>query len=203
MINDDMPNQDVQRGRRRSHSATKLIQKAALELAYEQGISYATVERIAARSGVAKTTIYRRWPNSTAIVMAGFLDDISPLIAYKKNSTIVDTMIDSMQRFLKALEGPRGKLLRHLMGAAQHDADLMEMFSSQWIEPRRQQGKVALAKAVETGELAADTNINVLLDLLYGAVYYRLTVSFTPLTPEFVEQSARIIFKGAGFNAKK
>ncbi|RYY94535.1 MAG: TetR/AcrR family transcriptional regulator [Comamonadaceae bacterium] len=80
------------KGRPRDPKTTTLLQAVALELAYAGGIANATVERIAEHSGVAKTTIYRRWPNAASIVMDGFLDEIGPLVAYDEKSSIVATV---------------------------------------------------------------------------------------------------------------
>ena len=64
--------------------------RAALELAFEGGIQHATVERISTVSGVAKSTIYRRWPNAAAIVMDAFFEEVGPTIAYDLRLPIVE-----------------------------------------------------------------------------------------------------------------
>lgn len=178
----------VEHGRRRSKEATIAILQAALELALERGINFATVERISERSGIAKSTIYRRWPNAESIVLNAFLEDISPLIEYQKEGSIKDNLKKTVRSLANALDGPRGELLQNILGLAQSNAELRSAFLLHWIGPRREMGELALRDAVERGELQKDTNLGLLLDMIYGAVYYRLTVSFSTIDASFVDQ---------------
>jgi AcrR family transcriptional regulator len=59
-------------GQKRGNRVRQLILETAIELVFEVGFPLVSVESIAARSGVAKTTIYRRWPNKAAVVMDAF-----------------------------------------------------------------------------------------------------------------------------------
>ena len=83
-------------GRPRSTSAAPKVMRAALELAFEGGIQHATVERISTVSGVAKSTIYRRWPNAAAIVMDAFFEEVGPTIAYDLRLPIVENFCHSV-----------------------------------------------------------------------------------------------------------
>lgn len=186
----------VIKGRPRDPKATELIQKVALDLAYSGGIGNATVERIAERSGVSKTTIYRRWPNAASIVMDGFLDEIGPLIAYDEKTSIVRTIKGNLQHLISVLDGRRGELLRHLIGAAQTNPDLREAFLQKLIVPRRQVALEAFQRAIERNELRPEANAEIILDLLYGAVYYRLFVSFAPFHATFVDEIVDRTFQG-------
>ncbi len=184
------------RGRPRNPTTSRRIQEVALELAYSGGIGNATVERIAEHTGVAKTTIYRRWPNAASIVMDGFLDEIGPLIAYDEKHSIVGALKSNLRHLVNALKGRRGELLRHLIGAAQTSTELREAFLRQLIEPRRELARKAFKRGIETGELRPEANAEIILDLLYGAVYYRLFVSFKPFPAKFVDQIVDRVFQG-------
>jgi len=184
------------KGRPRDPKTSELIRKVALELAYRGGIGNATVERIADQSGVAKSTIYRRWPNAASIVMEGFLDEIGPLIAYGEKDSIVATVKSNIRHLVSALAGQRGELLRHLVGAAQANMELRQAFLDQLIVPRRELARAAFQDAIARKELRADANPEIILDLLYGAVYYRLFVSFRPFDPKFVDAIVDRAFHG-------
>lgn len=188
------------KGRPRNPHTTKAILSVALDLAYAGGIGNATVERIAEHSGVAKTTIYR-WPNAAAIVMDGFLDEIGPLIVYDERSSIMGTVKNNLQHLVDAIEGRRGELLRHLVGAAQTNLEVREAFLRQLIEPRRGQARAAFQRAIERRELRPEANAEHILDLLYGAIYYRLFVSFSPFEPGFVDDIVERVFHGATLRA--
>ena len=184
------------KGRPRDLKATGLIMKVALELAYSGGIGNATVERIAERSGVAKSTIYRRWPNAASIVMDGFLDEIGPLIEYDEEGSIVGTIKGNLRHLVRATRGRRGELLRHLVGAVQTSQELKEAFIRQLIEPRRALAREAFRRAIARKELRPEADPEIILDLLYGAVYYRLVVSFRPFGPDFVDEIVERAFNG-------
>ncbi|WP_162619636.1 TetR/AcrR family transcriptional regulator [Salinicola peritrichatus] len=174
-------------GRPRSATASLKVMAAALDLALEGGIHHATIERVSAVSGVAKSTIYRRWPNASAIVMDAFLDKIGPIIAYDSSLPIETNFRHSVMALVEVFNGPHGRLLQHLLGAAQSDRELGEAFASRWIEPRRQMGREAIVEAVKKGELDPEIDPDLSMDLIYGAVYYRLTVSFSEMDEGFIE----------------
>lgn len=183
-------------GRPRSAGATEAVMAAALALAYEGGIQHATVDRVAERSGVAKTTVYRRWPHAYAIVMDAFLADISPLIPYQRMPTVQATFIAAVKQLVNALKGSRGDLLRHLLGAAQVDAQLQKAFWESWIEPRRAQAKEVIAEARAAGELSDIADADVLVDSIFGAVYYRLMIPYDELSGRYIEVLVEQVLSG-------
>ncbi|MDM0001019.1 TetR/AcrR family transcriptional regulator C-terminal ligand-binding domain-containing protein [Variovorax sp. J22P240] len=183
-------------GRPRSDDATRAVRAAALALAYEKGTQFATVERIAAHSGVAKTSIYRRWPNAASIVMDAFLADVGPKIRYRRKSSVQETFADSVRQLVASFEGPRGDLLRHVLGAAQSDTQLQRAFQENWFAPRRAQAIAVIAQAQADGELSACIDSDALVDTIYGAVYYRLMIPYSDLSTAYVETMVRQVFEG-------
>lgn len=184
-------------GRPRSTDATEAVRAAALALAYEGGVHFATVERMAERSGVAKSTIYRRWPNAASAVMDAFLDDIAPSIPYRRMARVEDTFVAAVKQLVAALKGRRGDLLRHLLGAAQSDALLQQAFWDNWIGPRRDQAMEVIAHAQAAGQLPADIDADALVDAIFGAVYYRLMIPYQELSAAYAESMVRLVFEGA------
>ncbi len=187
---------NVEPGRPRNQAATETVLRSALELAYEAGVQCVTIERVSARSGVAKSTIYRRWPNAAAIVMDAFLADIAYLIEYHRCDNIADTFKITVQSLVDALAGRRGELLRSILGMAQRDPELRDAFLNRWIEPRRVKGEAALQEAAARGELAPEADLGMILDMIYGSVYYRLTVSFAAIEREYVDEIVDRTFYG-------
>ena len=100
----------------RGPKTTRAILRAALELGEELGFDGLTIEGIAARTGIAKTTIYRRWPNVGAIVMDAFLADVTRLAAIQTRATARESFTASMRLLAKAYRGRLGKILRPLLG---------------------------------------------------------------------------------------
>lgn len=171
------------RGRARSSAATEAVRAAALNLARELGPERVTIEGIAGAAGVAKTTIYRRWPNAAAVIMDAYLGDIHPLIAYRPGATLRETFRNALGDLARALDPARRDLLRHLVAAAQSDPELARAFWQNWIGPRREEGhRVIQAAGVsrEDGE--------VLLDLLFGAFYYRMLIPYADIDESWIDE---------------
>jgi AcrR family transcriptional regulator len=127
-------------GRPRDEAVTASILRAALELADETGFDALSVEGVAARAGVGKTTIYRRWANVWAVVMDAVLAEVTRAAPIEEHATARASFRASMRSLAKAYRGKAGKLLRPLIGRAQVDADLRQAVQARWVEPRRRIG---------------------------------------------------------------
>jgi AcrR family transcriptional regulator len=190
------PPRPARAGRPRDTDLTAAVRQAAIALACDGGIDSVTIERVAAKTGVAKTSIYRRWPNAAVLIMDAFLAELAPLARYVPRPDVTATMRATIRQLVAALAGPRGQLLRHLLGSAQSQPQLQEAFWTHWIEPRRRMGLEQLRRAQEAGQLRADADLDVLLDTLYGAVYYRLAIPYAPLNARYVDQLVEQVFAG-------
>jgi hypothetical protein len=85
-------------------------------------------------------------------------------------------------------EQPYGRVIAGLVAEAQNDPEFAQLYREHFIQPRRDATRVLLERAIERGEIAADTDLEVTLDLLYGPVYHRLLHQHAPLTDRFVQQ---------------
>ncbi|MBV9874825.1 MAG: TetR/AcrR family transcriptional regulator [Verrucomicrobia bacterium] len=179
-------------------ATTAGILRAALELGEELGFDGLTVEGIAARSGIAKTTIYRRWANVGAIVMDAFLTDVTWLAPMQVRSTARESLRASMLLLARAYRGRLGKILRPLLGRAQTDEGLREAVRTRWVEPRRQVARKAICHGMQTGELRPALDPDVVLDALYGPFYHRLLVPYknSAITDTFVNALVDTVFGG-------
>jgi AcrR family transcriptional regulator len=148
----------------------------------ENGFRAVTVESISAKTGIAKTSIYRRWPNKAAMVMEAFLFRIGPGIAFPRKASYVESIRLQMLALAKALRGPYGSIIKALLGEAQFDAELAEAFRTRWIAPRRETAKEVIQSAVRNKELRSDVDLDYVLDALYGGLYYRLMIGSGPLS---------------------
>jgi AcrR family transcriptional regulator len=182
----------------RGAGATRAILRAALELGEEQGFDGLTVEGIAARAGIAKTTIYRRWPNVGAIVMDAFLADVTRLAPIQTRATARESFTASMRLLGKAYRGRLGKILSPLLGRAQTDANLREAVRTRWVEPRRQVAREIIRRAMQSGELRAGLDPDIVLDALYGPFYHRLLVPYKTraISDAFIDALVETVFRG-------
>jgi AcrR family transcriptional regulator len=203
MVIDDGADTDGKPGRRRDQAVTDQILRAALELVDEQGVDALTTEGVAARAGVGKSTIYRRWPNVWAVVMDAFLADLMSVAPIQERKTARESFRISMRTLAQLYRGKTGSLLGPLLGRAQTDEDLREAIQSRWVEPRREIARELVRRGVESGELREGLDPDVVLDTLYGPIYHRMLVPYrgAGLTDEYIDQIVDHVFTGLARNA--
>ena len=185
-------------GRPRDSETTALILRTTLDLGEKAGFGSLTVEGIAARAGVAKTTIYRRWPNVWGIVMDAFLAEITKVAPLQERPTARESFKASMQLLAKSYRGRQGKILRLLLGQAQTDEQLRLAVQSRWVEPRREVAVEFVRRGIETGELRRGLDPDIVLDALYGPFYHRLLVPYdgAPISAAYVDSLVDTVFRG-------
>lgn len=174
-------------GRPRSEELHQAILKAALDLVLEMGFRKVSVEAIAAKTGVGKTTIYRRWPNKAAVVMEAFLAQLRPAAFFPKAEGAIDRIRLQMHVTAKAFRGRDGALVRALLAEAQFDPDLAKAFREKWTLPRRKLVSGILQEAIDQGAVRLDIDVESAIDSLYSPIYYRLMIGTGPISDAFVE----------------
>ncbi|MHC1712867.1 MAG: TetR/AcrR family transcriptional regulator [Solidesulfovibrio sp.] len=197
MSNQENEGKGVSRQARGTDVTTKIL-RAALTIGEEIGFDALTVERIIERTGVAKTTIYRRWANVSAIVMDAFLVEVTRAAPIQKCGTARESFTASMKLLANAYRGEQGKILRSLLGRAQQDPKLLEAVKTRWVEPRRQIARQIVQQGIKTGELRPEINVDVVLDLLYGPLYHVLLVPYEKATisDAYIDAVVDTVFRG-------
>jgi AcrR family transcriptional regulator len=183
-------------GRPRSESAHRAILAAANHLLEQNGFHDLSVEAIAAEAGVSKATIYRWWPNKAAVVMDAFLAAIGPQLRFPPDVPARESVRAQMRTLVDVFNQGAGRTIAALLGEAQADPDLAEAFRARWIANRRVIARDILTQGISTGELRPDADLEVALDSLYGALYFRLLVGHLPLTTTFVDHLIDQVFSG-------
>jgi len=160
-------------GRPRSEHADRAIITAALEEFAESGPDGVGIERVAARAGVGKATIYRRWPGKEDLL----LDALGALripLPQPKGESVRDDLVALLEALRTQAADPR--LVRQfalLMGEGDRYPRLLERYVEAVVEPRREMLRAVLRRGVATGELREGTSVELAVDLLTGAVLGR------------------------------
>ncbi|MCU1307266.1 MAG: transcriptional regulator [Acidobacteriaceae bacterium] len=184
-------------GRPRCLDARRAILEATWEiLGGAGGFADLTMEGIAERAGVGKTTVYRWWPNKASVAAEAFFTRIEPKVRFPDTGSLREDIRLQMKELCKVLTSRNGRVLRALLGGGQSDPELIEAFRSQWMEPRRVKGREILSKAVRSGEMRPDIDLDLALDALYGPIYLRFHVKHLPLDDLFVDQLCDSVFEG-------
>ena len=184
------------RGRPRSPETREKILKAAYEMLNEVGFMDLTIEGVAARSGVGKPTIYRRWRTKAALAMDAFLEAVNPELTFPDTGTAKEDFREQMQKIVKLMNSPRGEVLASVIGCGQADEELIAAFRENWLIPRRKDAKRIFQRGIEREELRADVDAEVAIDALYSPLFYRLLLKHQPLTKDFVNELIELVMSG-------
>ncbi len=183
-------------GRPRSDEARRAILDSALVLLKQVGFNDLSVEGIAARAGVGKATVYRWWPNKAAIVIDAFLQVAEPELRFPRGASATETIKQQMRRLSRLMRGELGTILSSIIGAGQSQPEMLEAIRKNWIEPRREEARLLLQKAQEKGEIRRDISADTMLDILYGAFYFRLLVGHADVDVSLVDAIFEIANSG-------
>jgi AcrR family transcriptional regulator len=185
------------RGRPRSERSHRAILEAANELLAERGFVDLTIEEIAQRSGVAKTTIYRRWPGKGPLVFEAFATDYLNRLPLQDTGSLRGDLLALLRGFIKVVKGTvTGRTLVALVAEVQRDPELAEIWRDRFVTPVRAQHRVMFERAVERGETSPETDPEILLDLVFGAAYHRLLQSHLVLSDRFAQGVVDIVVAG-------
>lgn len=187
----------MKRGRPRSEQVERAILRAAGDLLTERGLAAMTIEDVAARAGVAKTSIYRRWSTKGTLALDAFLADFLGSQPLPDTGNLENDLTVALRAWVRTVRGtPTGRALAELIAQAQSDPDLAVAWRERVVGPARAQHRKILEHAVARGEIPDTSDVEVLMDLLFGAAYHRLLQGHLPLTDRFVQRVVAVIVAG-------
>jgi AcrR family transcriptional regulator len=177
-------------GRPRSERAEQAILDATLDAIIECGIEGVRCEDVAARAGVGKATLYRRWTGKEDLLIAAFASIKSPLPEPAGQSVRADltAMLTVMAEDANDPRYARQFALLHDEG--QRYPRLVKRYKEQVVEPRRELIRSVLRRGIASGELRADTDVEIAMLTLTGAVLARGKHDLGPAEPDF---AARVV----------
>jgi AcrR family transcriptional regulator len=159
-----------------SHRA---ILDASCALLAEGGLPALTIDRVVARAGVSKATIYRRWASKQDLALAA-LEHCSPEPRAPRTGRVREDLVELLRTDLGELVGtPLGRVLPGLIGDPGDAPGLREEIGRRFLAPRAEALTTALAEGVRRGELRADLDVDMASGLLAGPVLWRLATDRT------------------------
>ena len=159
-------------GRPRDPSCDTKIIQATLGLLADDGYDGVTMEAVAARAGVGKATLYRRYAGKEALVVDA-LATVTDTVARVARGGLRDDLVALVASTVRTTSSPAGRLLPRLVSAAVDNPSLLERYRQQVITPRRQRFAEVLLAGIRSGELRANLDVEHTIDLLVGPVLYR------------------------------
>ena len=162
-------------GRPRSDAANRAILYAAREELVEHGFTKFRLEHVAARAGVSKSTLYRRWASKEALAQDLLADLAAPHIAVDDVADTREELYLCVEHALHALRHtPFGAVIRALVSQIAINPKLGDPFRATVVHARRTEIARVVARGIERGDLRADCAADVATELLVGPVYFRL-----------------------------
>ncbi len=184
------------RGRPRSEVSRQRILEAALETLEISGFNYSTTDSIAERAGASKATIYRWWPTKASLLAEALREAVAEEVPFPETGDLATDIELQLQNFIALLNGRLGRAFKAFVGAAQSDPEVAGAFLEEWVKPRRKEAKTVLERYQVKGQIAPDVDLDLVLDLLYGPMYFRLLSGHGTLTPEYAKQITGFAING-------
>jgi len=184
---------------KRSERSRQAILDATRDLLTEDGgVRALTVEAVAARSGVAKTTIYRRWRDKWELALDAVMIDMLPRFddpvdvgdTRKELITFIDSVVKTFG------SPPYGPAMQGLVSEIATHPELARIYRERVVEPRRATLAPVLERGIARGDLRPDTDLRTLHEFLVGPVFYRLFLSGGPFDREFGTRLVDNILEG-------
>jgi len=163
-------------GRPRDESAAEAIKQAALQLVRKHGYRNVTIAAIAQKAGVARQTLYNRWPTKADLILDAVFEEAGRHVAQPASTPDIPCAVQ-LEKFLAAIFShlaADGDTLRSLIAAAQEDDDFRAAFRERFVTPREAMVTQILAEAQQRGELPPEADPAILSAMIHGAFWYRM-----------------------------
>jgi AcrR family transcriptional regulator len=178
---------------------TEAITAAVLDELAEVGYGRLSMDAVARRAGVGKSALYRRWPSKQDMVLTVLGDFSVALAEVHDTGSLRGDVVATLEAMQRWLTHPRFSLVfPDLIAEAGRNPALAEAVRTAIGEPRRRLGAAVIGRAVERGELPADTDVEMALDLVGAPLYWRLVVRRAEAEPDLVARLADALVRALG-----
>lgn len=185
------------KGRPRSEKSRKAILKATNSLLTHMSVQELSIEAVAKKAKVGKTTIYRWWPNKTAIVMEALIEQPgveSPMAAPTNNT---EALVMQLDKLIRLLNSKNGETIAQLFSEAQGDEKALSIFEENFLTPLIDAIEFSVEEGKKSGEFDATIETKLATDIICGPIFFRLLSRPADLNEKFLstypQQAARLI----------
>ena len=191
-------------GRPRDPKVERAILEATIELLGEDGFDGLSIEAVASRAGVGKTTVYRRWPSKIPLVVDALAAMKAPASATVPDDLSTrDALLRAMSSYTKPHEGSASRVLAGLVDAMSRNAELAEAVRAVLVTERQRSLLSLIQRGIERGEIRPDVDARVMVDLLGGPVVLRRLITGDPVTPRLARTIVDLVLEGAAIPGRE
>jgi AcrR family transcriptional regulator len=181
--------ENLPRGRRRDPSLDDAILDATLTMFAEGGYRSVSIEGVAARAGVGKATVYRRYPTKAALVVDALRERLCMVDHLPDTGDLRSDLMGMINPLVDRLHGPDGQMMVAFMAERFREPELAAEFDRSVVGRKREHVRKLLRDAVARGELEATTDVELVAEMMPAVVWYH-ALSHLPFGHDF---AARIV----------
>jgi AcrR family transcriptional regulator len=186
-------------GRPRDVRRDEAILDATREILQDVGYGALTIEGVAARAGVGRPTIYRRWPSKPALVVAALVHSSRLAVPVHDTGSLRSDLTAVQRHQVELMNSPDSRrITAGLVADLAIDPELAEIYVTQYLWPRRAAVWQVLQRGIDRGELDADVDLALVYDLLFGPLFMRAVVWGQPLAAEAADQTVDVVLRAFG-----
>jgi AcrR family transcriptional regulator len=183
-------------GRPRSATAHRAILDATIALLGEVGFAATTVEAVAARAGVGKATVYRRWRSKVPLVIEAMDTRAIEQLPLPRTGSVRGDLTEFLVGLAETMSGPDGRLVGPLLAEISRNEELAQAFRRDLVAPRRAVMEEIVRDGMVRGELRPDLDVDLALDIAAGIVFQRLLILGEPVDRELVGRLVDQLLQG-------
>ncbi len=184
------------RGRHRSPEAKAAILKATLYLLERKTLRKVTADAIAQRAGVSKATIYKWWPNKSLVALEAYLEVMTERVPLPDTGSAELDFTLQLQSLTSFYLTPLGRMFCQFIAEGQSDPGFLALFRERFLYLRRDAARVMWRRGVDRGEIRNEVDGEIVLDLIYGPVLFRLLAGHGSLNDHEAAAMVEVIFSG-------
>lgn len=177
-------------GRPRSETSRQSILDSTWKLLLHTSVKDVSIEGIAKKANVGKTTIYRWWPNKISLVLDAVNGQMMFPPAAISGHSAKELMLAQLERFGKTLKGRTGRIITEVFAESQGSQDLLEIYYKNFMLQHEEILANIIEQGKQSGEFAINADTALVVDMIYGSVFYRLMSNPDSIQPQFFDSLA-------------
>lgn len=191
---DSVDEKEFKAGRPRSESSRRAILDATRRLLTHMTVQKVSIEAIARKAGVGKTTIYRWWPNKAAVIMEAVFSQpaFHNIMPTPRNAE--EGIRIQIDKLCRQLSGKNGKLVAEIIGEAQSEPEALKIFIDTFLQDRYNTLSSYIEGGKKTGEIDVNTDTDSAIDVILGPIFFRL-ISGQELDDGFVSDMTEMLLR--------
>jgi AcrR family transcriptional regulator len=184
-------------GRPRSEESRRAILDATRRLLTHMPVSKISIEAIAKKAGVGKTTIYRWWPNKQAVVMEAVFNQPGFQNFMPQSANAMDGIKGQIEKLSRQLAGKNGRIVAEIIGECQGDIETLKALVKNFFQDRYNSLAYYLQKGKHDGDIRENIDIEAGIDMILGPVIFRL-MSGQNVDDAFAKKVCDMVQNGLG-----